>query len=175
MIIDNPSQNDIRAVYKLYRALFPKKERIPFFLLKKGIIQKKANMLVLRKEGSVVSFAYLIFYKDLVYLFYFAVDKKEQKLGIGTEFLRYIKEKYCNKRLFLSVEQPSINENNIKYKRKQFYIKNGFFEIDYKVRAKKLIYDVMSSSGYISKEEYRDMFKFFGSWILPIYMKIEIL
>lgn len=83
---------------------------------------------------------------------------------------------YKGKRIFLAVEQPNdkVADNELRIKRKAFYLRNGFYEHKYKLQEKNVIFDVLAVGGEISKVEYKNMFYFWGGKAFDLFMKIVI-
>lgn len=114
---------DKKKVKKIYIESFKKNERFSFWLLKK--CAKEGNVLfnIIYDEKALIGFQYIINFDDISYLMYFAIDKKNRNKGYGSELLKQLSSK--NKNILLSIEKPS-NGYDITYKRKHFYLKNGF-------------------------------------------------
>ena len=114
---------DKKKVKKIYIESFKKNERFSFCLLKK--CAKEGNVLfnIIYDEKALIGFQYIINFDDISYLMYFAIDKKNRNKGYGSELLKQLSSK--NKNILLSIEKPS-NGYDITYKRKHFYLKNGF-------------------------------------------------
>ena len=177
MTIEFANKTNYKAIKQLYLDAFPNHERMPFFMLKNAVKKRKAEILIAKESGKVVAFAYLVLYRDMVYLFYFSVLSELRNKGIGSILIKYLIEHYQNKRIFLAVEQPNENvaDNEQRVKRKAFYLKNGFSNHKYKLQEKNEIFDVMAIGGEISIEEYKNMFRFWGGRALNIFMKITII
>ena len=158
MTIEFANKTNYKAIKQLYLDAFPNHERMPFFMLKNAVKKRKAEILIAKESGKVVAFAYLVLYRDMVYLFYFSVLSELRNKGIGSILIKYLIEHYQNKRIFLAVEQPNENvaDNEQRVKRKAFYLKNGFSNHKYKLQEKNEIFDVMAIGGEISIEEYKN-------------------
>lgn len=176
MTIEFANRTNYKAIKHLYLDAFPNHERMPFFMLKSAVKKGKAEILIAKERGEVIAFAYLVLYRDMVYLFYFAVLSELRNKGIGSILVKYLIDHYQNKRIFLAVEQPNekVADNELRIKRKAFYLKNGFSNHKYKLQEKNVIFDVMAVGGEISIEEYKKMFRFWGGRAFNIFMKITI-
>lgn len=176
MTIEFASKANYKSIKQLYVNAFPKHERMPFFMLKKGVKKGKAEIIIAKENGKVISFAYLVLYQNMVYLFYFAVIPELRNKGIGSLLLKYIKEHYQGKCIFFAVEQPNEKavDNELRVKRKAFYLKNGFVEQRCKLKEGNVLFDVMGLGTAISKEEYKNMFYFWGGKAFNLFMKITI-
>ena len=82
-----------------------------------------------------------------------------------------IKQKYDNHRIVLNIEEIDLNSNNNeqRLKRKKFYEKSGFKDLNYKVKEAGVVYETLCYSPnnvMVSKEEYMEMMKkYFGKLI----------
>ena len=82
-----------------------------------------------------------------------------------------IKQKYDNHRIVLNIEEIDLNSNNNeqRLKRKKFYEKSGFKDLNYKVKEDGVVYETLcysSNNIMVSKEEYMEMMKkYFGKLI----------
>lgn len=113
-------------VIKLYNEAFPKEERIPIWLLKLLARKNKANFYGIYDNGKFIGLIYNIYYKDIVFIFYLAIDKELRGQGYGSKVLEYIKYKYSKHRIILSIEQVNKNSSIILEK----YYTNIFIKID---------------------------------------------
>lgn len=159
MTFEIADRSDYPKIKRVYNSAFPKEERAPFFFMKRKGLNGKADILVAKENGMFIGFLYLVCYKDLVYLFYFAIDEKQRGKGYGSKFLQQLQEKYKGKRLFLAREQLDENAENYQQRvnRHQFYIKNGFQDMPYQIKEAKVIYDVMGVGGAVSAKEYDEL------------------
>lgn len=72
-----------KKVIKLYKEAFPKEERIPIWLLKKLARKNKANFYGIYDNEKFIGLIYNIYYKDIVFIFYLAIDKETRGKGYG--------------------------------------------------------------------------------------------
>lgn len=149
-------KKDYAKIKKLYNRAFPKEERAPFFVMKRKGMNGKAQVLVAEEKDIFIGFLYLICYKDLVYLFYFAIDDNHRKKGYGSIILQQLQKRYEGKRLFLAREQLDEAAPNYRQrvKRHEFYLKNGFCDMPCQIKEASVIYDVMGVGGNVSSGDY---------------------
>lgn len=138
-----------KDIKKLYKQAFPKEEKAPY-------------------------------YKDIVFVFYLAIDEKLRGQGYGSKILNSIKSKYNNHRIILNIEEIDKSSNNYeqRVKRKEFYRKNGFYDLNYTIKEVGLIYEMMcynKENKEVSKEEYMELMKnYFGNILFKyVYRKIS--
>lgn len=108
----------------MYYESFDKDERFPFWLLKKCSKEKNVKFNVIYSNDKVIGFQYIIEYDNIDYLMYFAIEKRQRNNGYGSEILKELNRSYKN--ILLCIEQTSEQVSDIKYKRKQFYLRNEF-------------------------------------------------
>lgn len=147
---------DYKEIKRLFKSAFPAKERPPFFIMKAKANQGKGEMLVARDNDTFIGFAYLVCYRDMAYLFFLAIDDSKRGMGYGSKILQKLKQKYNKKRLFLAREQLDKSSENYdeRVKRHNFYLKNGFTDLPYKLKEANVTYDVMSNATMITPNEY---------------------
>ncbi len=156
MILAAADRKDLPRIKKLYKTAFPAEERIPFFLLKRKVRQGRAAMLAAKEENCFVGFIYLVEHGDLVYLFFFAVDPSRRDSGNGGGILRMLRERYPDKRIFLAREQldPEADNYELRCRRREFYLRNGFTDLPCRIQEAGVVYDAMGIGGSISAQEY---------------------
>ena len=114
---------DKKMIKKIYHESFDKKERFPFWLLK--FCAKEDNILfnVIYDNKELIGFEYIVKYDNIAYLMYLAISNNKRNLGYGSEILKQLNNSFDN--VLLSIERAR-TKFDIKYKRKQFYLRNGF-------------------------------------------------
>lgn len=142
------------TVKELYLSAFPAYERYPFWLLDFKSRKKNTDFYVVYDDNEYIGLLYLTYYKDLVYVFYLAIDPSQQSKGYGSKILQHLKDIYNDKRLFLNIEKvdPSADNYEQRVKRKRFYEKNGFKNTDFEIEGK-----VSSMKFYIPAVKFMNM------------------
>lgn len=115
-------------IKQLYTHSFPKSERFPYFLLKHCSKENNVSFNVVLDDKEIIGMEYIIEYDNISYLMYFAVEENRRGKGYGSNILGDLRKKY--KTIILSIERPKkeLEDNKIITKRKNFYLRNGFFE-----------------------------------------------
>lgn len=128
----NQCQNDFDKINKLYHEAFPKEERAPIQYLIQKTQQNEGEFLSVYDEKKWVGLVYVITYQQLSYVFYLAVDSRFRGCGYGSEILQLIKQRYHHT-IMLCIEEVKEKYDNYEQraKRKYFYLKNGFKEMDF--------------------------------------------
>ncbi len=148
-----------KKLKKLYIEAFPANERAPFYMLKRNAKNGRGEMLAAYDNNELVGMAYIIGSRDLGYLFYFAIMPGLRGKGYGSRILSLLRERYSGGRLFLAREQLDKSADNYsqRLKRHEFYLKNGFTDLNATIQEANVVYDVMITSGEVSPQEYADL------------------
>ena len=110
-------------IKNLYIKAFPKEERFPFWILEECSKEKNSDLYAVSDNDIFIGMCYIVNCDNAYYLMYLAVQDELRNKNYGSKILKDLKEKYKN--LFLSIDKP-IDEISIK--RKEFYLRNGFYD-----------------------------------------------
>ena len=140
----------------LYREAFPKQERIPFWFLCLSAWRKRIGMYSVLEQNRLCGLLIGVEYQDLLFLDYLAVKSSERGRGIGSGILRYLQERYPEKRIFLEIETLSSNVPNAEQRNRRvaFYQRNGLKLQDTRVLLFHNDFSFMSCHGEVSFKEY---------------------
>lgn len=128
---------------KLYIKSFPKEERFPFWILKKCSKEKNVVFNIILDNDKFIGIEYIITYDSIAYLMYFAIDENLRENGYGSKILKDLIERY--EIVILSIEKVNqLNNNSIK--RKQFYLRNGFYETNKFIKDNGIEYEVLCTN-----------------------------
>lgn len=108
---------------KLYLSAFPKEERFPFLILEECSQEDNSDLYAILDNDKFIGMCYIVNCDDAYYLMYLAVESELRNKNYGSKILKDLKQKY--KTLFLSIDM-AIDEISIK--RKNFYLRNGFYD-----------------------------------------------
>lgn len=162
------AKKDMPFMKSLFLSAFPPEERPPFFMLR---ICRKENVKwwTIRYKGQNAGFFYVVDYKDISYVFYFAIEKSMRGCGIGTAAMKKLKRQNRGRRLFLAIEPPDENAPNPheRIARKNFYCNCGLYDMHQKLREGRMIYAMLGTGGIVSDKEYKTLMK---KW-LPFPLK----
>ncbi|ADU24383.1 MULTISPECIES: GNAT family N-acetyltransferase [Ruminococcus] len=155
---------DIDKIMRLYNTAFPSDERAPFGILVKGAAKPNVNFFSCLDGDTWIGFIYTVNYRDLSYVFYFAVDDAVRGKGYGTAILKAAQKKYSGRKLFLAIEEVDKKYKNYSQRvnRLRFYERAGFVRTGQKMQEAKVIYDLMSTGGRIQNAEYRKLMRSFA-------------
>lgn len=132
----------------MYYESFDKDERFPFWLLKKCSKEKNVKFNVIYSNDKVIGFQYIIEYDNIDYLMYFAIEKRQRNNGYGSEILKELNRSYKN--VLLCIEKTSEQVSDIKYKRKQFYLINGFVGTNKYIVDNNVEYELLSNNSNLN-------------------------
>lgn len=113
-------------IKNIYKHSFPKEERFPFWILKHCSKGENVIFYSILDKDKVIGMAYIVTYDTIAYLMYLAVDENLRGKRYGSKILEDFKKKY--KTVILSIERPNKDVEDNRKTRKQFYLRNGFFE-----------------------------------------------
>ncbi len=167
----------LKKIKKLYAGAFPREERAPFFMLVSKARKGRGDMLAAKDNGEFIGLAYTICHKDLVYIFYLAVESGRRGKGYGGKILSKLKEIYSEKRIFLAREQLDENSDNYEQRlsRHKFYLSNGFKDLDCRIKEANVIYDVMGIGGEVAAKEYETLITKWGGWLIVKLIDMKII
>ncbi len=160
---------------KLYATAFPKEEQIPFWMIltrsKKGL----GELYGIYDEDEFVGLVHNAFYKDMVYIFYFAIHESQRGKGYGGRVLQTLQRKYSDKRIYLCMESmdPEAPNYDQRVKRKAFYERNGFKMLPFSVQEGPIEYDCMAVEGrepMVTAKESEDLIKHFFGPLMKIWV-----
>lgn len=139
-----PYYKDKYSVKELYVSAFPKSERFPFWILKNCSNNSNVHLDAILWDDKLVGMQFIVKYDNISYLMYLAIDDNYRNKGLGSRVLRDLVIK--NDNILLCIEKTDINdEDNIKNRRKNFYLRNGFCSTGYSFEDSGVDYEIISS------------------------------
>lgn len=145
--------SDIALTRTLFESAFPEDERPSFDLM---MAWDHSGFYGVYQGEEFVGLADVLEHKDIVYLFFLAVEEKKRNQGIGQQILTDLKQRYAGKRLFLLCEElgEQYPDLPLRKRRAGFYERNGFHDNGIRVREYGVIYQMMVYAGPISVEDF---------------------
>lgn len=167
-LISLSKTNVIPRVKDLYLNEFPDYERLPFWLLRYKSKKKNSDFYAIYDDNEYIGLLYLTYYKDIVYVFYLAIDPSHQSKGYGSKILQHLRKVYKDQRLLLNIEKVDRSADNYaqRFKRKRFYEKNGFKNTNFEIAQKDIVYEILYSGEEVYEHEYHALFKAYLGRIL---------
>jgi len=100
----------------------------------------------------------MLMHLDICYILYLAIEDSLRGNGYGSKVLKEVALRYPDKYIVLDIEEEDENaHNNIeRIKRKNFYLKNGYKELQIYSNWRNIKFEALSFNGSISPKEYND-------------------
>ena len=120
----------------------------------------KLDVWAIMNEGKFVGFTTVFPYSVLVYVFFLAIHKDCRSCGYGTRALSLIAEQYPGKRVVLDIEPDDLSQpgNELRLRRKAFYLRNGFSSSGYMLTYLGLRFEILYAGGEgFCMDDYRKM------------------
>lgn len=159
------SDTDIKRIY--FEA-FPKKERMPFPVM--VAMSKLWNTQFFSfYDGDIpCGFIYLASMGKIVFVMFFAVDKRLRSKGYGSSILQQLKNEYPDKKIIISIEpcDDSAPDIALRKRRKSFYMQNGYKETGYMMKLNGVVQEIIITNGTFVKREFRSFFALYSNGIM---------
>lgn len=148
-----------QEIRRLYTTAFPRQEQAPLAFLFHRAKRGKADFQAVFDGEIFVGLTLVAGTNDIVTLMFFAIEDAVRGRGYGSRILRAVQQKYHGKRLFLNIEplDPAAPNYAQRVKRKAFYLRNGFEDLQYTVREAGVTYEMLSFGGPVSRREYEQV------------------
>lgn len=146
----------IRNMKRLNKEAFPKTERIPFDQLMDLSNSNHFDFLAIKNGETFIGFYLIAKDADNVYIFFFAVTKKQRSKGHGRQILDAIKEYYPHQQIVLDLEEMDEEAPNAAHRetKKEFYEENGFYETGYDLKYAGKQYELLCSKKDFDKDSF---------------------
>lgn len=159
-------------VIDLYKEAFPGVQRVPSWILRCIMRNGKVGFNVLYEYDIWIGLIYIVEYKDIVFVQFFAISESRRSGGYGSKVVDLMRDMHSGKRIVLNIEELDEQSENYqqRVKRKDFYGRNGFISSGYIVKEPGERLEMLILGGNISKEEIEAMYKsLFGSVLGFLY------
>lgn len=166
----------LEEMKELYEESFPAVERASMRWIRRQARTQHADLFGIYEKQKFVGFVYLIYHKDLVYIVFFAVARELRGKGYGTKILVALRKKVAGKKLILDIDALSemAADAEIRVKRKEFYIRNGFVDTEIRVCIYGVDAEVMALGGEIFREDFEGVLKqYLGKARYYAFIKFE--
>ncbi len=166
-----------KQVKALYKSAFPKKEQLPWSILRLAAMEKHSAINAYLDGDSFCGFTFSTSIDGVYFIMFFAVDASLRGMGYGSKILSKIKEENSDKTVILNIEPIIDGAENLEERKRRlaFYQKNGFYDTGYLVREVGGVFTVMATEEKIDASAYKKVFKAltFGIWDVEIKPKEE--
>ncbi len=154
---------DLGKIEQLYIESFPENERFSF---SKMIKNEKGHYETFGfyKDGVFCGFAILLNSLDISHIIYFATLPEMRGKGLGAKALAAMGRIKKDMRIIVDIERevPGCEENEIRRRRKNFYLRNGYSETDIRYRWQDEAYEILVCGGDISPEDFGNFWRALG-------------
>lgn len=174
-LIQAVDQKRLEQIAQLYLRAFPKTERKPFELICSIREKGFGDIWSLEENGAFVGLAITVNCKDKILLDYFAIEEEMQDMGYGSAAIQTLLQQYQGKKLIIEIESTKDQAENSseRIRRKDFYHKNGFTNLDFMVDLFGVKMEMMSNQTGICFEEYLEVYvKAFGERMKEVVKKL---
>ncbi len=164
----------VSFVKTLYMSAFPLEERKPFSVILRKQRKNLCEILVIKDGDIPVGFFVNAVVGGAVLVDYFAVDGNARSKGYGSKALDLLKQQYIGKKIVLEIERidETSQDNDLKTRRKNFYIKNGFCETGMYTKLVGVDMEILSFGGTIGYDEFIKIYdKFMGRFFRSLFVK----
>ena len=143
-------------VKRIYCEAFPKEERMPFSLMIAMSKLWNTKFLAFYDKDTLCGFTYLAKNSKLVFVMFFAVDKKLRSKGYGSAILHELQKMYPNKKIIISIEpcDETAPDIAVRKSRKAFYMRNGYRETGYQMKLNGVVQEIIIINGEFVKKEF---------------------
>ena len=166
-----------KDVQKLYVSAFPREERPPVNMFFNTVKLPNDDLFGFYENETFIGFANVILYKDICYLFFFAITQENRSKGYGTKILQILKEMYKDKVLTLCYEEidGKYKDIELRKRRKNFYYRNGFKDNEMKTCEYGVNYETCYIGSHkVNFEDYLGLYKsVFGKRVNKIIKEIK--
>ena len=144
-------------IKSIYMEAFPKRERKPFFTLKRSVKKKKAVIMTASEENQILGLVVLIPYKDMVMVDYLAVSSRIRSKGTGSYIMQNVCREFSDKKIVLLIERLEDDADNRDQRiaRRKFYLKNGFSSSGIFITGASGNMEIMNYGGKVTPEKYK--------------------
>ena len=142
-------------VSDIYEKSFPQEER--YITIDKMVQIQNTELYCLVDDNQVLGIAYLIFYSDMIFILYLAINSEYRSKGFGSYILKWCLQKYKDKKIYLNIEEVRANTKDyeIRKKRLKFYQNNGFYVMNYISKEDTENFNILSNCREFDIEEYK--------------------
>ena len=88
-----------KGLKDIYKEAFPREEKIPFWMLKMLTRDGRGEFYGVYDHEELIGLVYNVYYKDIIYISYLAIDDTKRGAGYGGRILQTIQKKYSDSRI----------------------------------------------------------------------------
>lgn len=161
LIVEDVSFRNKRFARKIYCDAFPKEDRIPFWMMQMMAKGKATEMCLYRDGDTYCGMSYVASIDRTTFVMFLAVDGDMRSRGYGSRILDRIKSDHRDDIVIVSFEPLVGGAENyeIRLKRREFYLRNGFQETGYAGVLKGKPQEIMIYNGEFDPVAFGEFFR----------------
>ncbi|MBR7048099.1 MAG: GNAT family N-acetyltransferase [Campylobacter sp.] len=151
------SKTELKKLKILYKRAFPKSERKPFAMILRSWCENRGEIYGVFSGNKFAGLVLTLISPNAVLIDYLAILPKFQSQKIGGAVLANLMQIYENKTIFCEIESTENLENfekSNKFRRKNFYLKNGFKNLGIKISLWGVKMELLSNHKNAKFDEY---------------------
>lgn len=128
---------------------FPPEERMSTEMQTELCLKGALDVWAVCDGGEFVGFTTVYPDSRLAYVFFLAVSSGKRSNGYGAKILELLRSRYSGRRLVLDIEpvDASVPGNEMRVRRKNFYLRNGYSESGYMLGYCGLSFEILYDGG----------------------------
>lgn len=144
---------------------FPLNERNSIDNLYASGCDGNLDMIGIYADNELIGFFAVRKFRKIRYMAYFAICSEQRSKGIGSQALHLIKEYYPDSQFIIEFEAPdnSCENNAIRLRRRDFYLRNGFFETGWYSFYDETEFEIACSEAEFDKQEFEQFITYLSS------------
>lgn len=148
-------------IEELAKEAFPPEEYLSPYKILEMASKDNFDFYAIVDDQEFIGFTVIQTYKDLCYLFFLAIAKEHRANGYGSKTLNLIKARYPDKKQVVDFEMLDKNADNYeqRYKRRCFYLNNGYKETGLFLSYLGVNYEVFSMSDGFNENTFKELMK----------------
>lgn len=173
---DSPDKSKLESINT---ESFPINERNSIDDLYASAHDGNLDIIGIYAVNELIGFFAVRKFKMIRYLAYFAVCSQKRSKGIGSKALRMLKKFYFGSQIITEFEAPDYRyeNNDIRLRRRNFYLRNGFFETGWYSFYDETEFEIACSEPEFDRQEFENFVIYLSSIVsdhIPkIYLKSE--
>lgn len=138
---------------------FPDSERLDFDEIFQFASKTDTDVLGIYDTETPIGFAVILKNTECGYIYFLAIDKELRSQGYGGATIQKLMEIYPERQLVLDFEEidESAENNAQRVRRKNFYLKNGFYETGYCTMLYDEYFEVVCSEAELRKTALQEL------------------
>ena len=160
------------GVAQLLDSSFPPEERYPMERIMDLCRNPNIRLLGIWDGSEFCGFTLISVRRNTVYIFYLAIEEGKRSKGYGSKTIGLLERQYPGKGLVLNVEESDRDAPNYeqRIRRSSFYYRNGFKRMSIQMIDDSGVYDILSTSDRLDREEFMDIVTELGFDAYHVYL-----